>query len=221
MQCSTYRFYAYIATLRGSEYLPAASTSGFDPAHLRRRVAGVVDGQSSACRFRRDRGPANGERRTVNGSRRTTVAWACDSQRERSGLTCSLTRHHRFGEADRPSLRGLDLTSSAPRSSLTHTYHHAVLVSPDPPPSYLYAFLVHRRVNPHAETNLGQSYPKVIIASLTLIVSLSLARNPCLRSLSSHSLFYNFYSISSVFSLASHSSYGSTAVDSSGNSCLM
>ncbi len=28
----------------------------------------------------------------------------------------SLTRHHHFGEADRPSLRGLDLPSSAPRS---------------------------------------------------------------------------------------------------------
>lgn len=59
------------------------------------------------------------------------------------------------------------------------------------------------------------------IASLTRLVSLSSAQNPCLRSLSSRSLSCNSYSISSVSSLATHSSYGSTAADFFGKSCLM
>ena len=53
---------------------------------------------------------------------------------------------------------GLDLPSSAPRPSLTHTYHHAALLSPDRPASYLYAYLVRYRLNQHAETHLGQFF---------------------------------------------------------------
>ena len=136
-------------------------TSGFDPANLRRRVAGVIDGLSSACRFRRDCEPANGSRRTAHDERRWHVHVIASHNTAPALRSHSLARHHRFGEADRPSLRGLDLPSSAPRSSLTHTYHHATLVSPDPPPNYLYAFLVRRRVNPHAETHLGQSFQHI------------------------------------------------------------
>ena len=74
----------YTMFQRGSEYLPAARTSGVDPANLRRRVAGVIDGRSSACRFRRDCEPANGSRLTAHGSRRTTMACACDIQPQHS-----------------------------------------------------------------------------------------------------------------------------------------
>ena len=103
----------------------------------------------SACRFRRDIGE------TTTGMRSA----ACDSQppatTQRSGLA------HSFVITTSARLTGPHCEAwTSLRPPLAPPHHAALVVSPapapDPPPSYLSAFLVRRRVNPHTETHLGQ-----------------------------------------------------------------
>lgn len=90
----------YTMFQRGSEYLPAARTSGVDPANLRRRVAGVIDGRSSACRFRRDCEPANGPRLTAHDERRWHVHVIS------SHNTALALRSHSLAHSSSPLRRG-------------------------------------------------------------------------------------------------------------------
>src|SRR5258706_1048123 len=70
--------------------------------------------------------------------------------------------------------RSLTHSSSLPLRAFTVppiVFGHPVspAPAPDPPPNYLLAFLVRRRVNPHAETHLGQSFHDIRIASPTFL----------------------------------------------------
>ena len=156
----------------------------------------------------------NGET-TQRGERRATMT--CDWQLSHTQHSTAAPVSAASGGADRPPCQAWTFLRPPLLTLITMPPYSRQIIRPA---TYM------RTLSFAASTSMQKliwvsSFTKGIIASLTLPVSLSLAQNPCLRSLSSHSLSCNSYSILSVSSLASHSGYGSTAVDSCGNYCLM